>query len=138
MDRLSGSFKVFFEPPFWVGVIEEISNGKLSACKITFGSEPNDSEIFEFIQKNYYRLNFSPSVAVVKKEKSQNPKRIQREISKSRNNFSISTKSQEALKIQHEQIKCERKKLNKDKKKEKEEYIFKLKQQKKKAKKKGR
>lgn len=40
---------VYFEEPFWVGVFERIENGKLSAAKVTFGSEPKDYEVYEFI-----------------------------------------------------------------------------------------
>ncbi len=32
-------------------------SGKLSVCKITFGAEPKDYEIYDFVLKNYYRLN---------------------------------------------------------------------------------
>ena len=30
MDKVSGKLTVFFEEPFWVGVFERISAGKLS------------------------------------------------------------------------------------------------------------
>ncbi len=30
---------VFFEDPFWVGVFERIEDGKLSVCKVTFGTD---------------------------------------------------------------------------------------------------
>lgn len=42
MDRNYGKLTVYFENPFWVGVFERIENGKLSVCKVTFGSEPKD------------------------------------------------------------------------------------------------
>ena len=65
---------VFFEEPFWVGVFERIENGKLSAAKVTFGAEPKDYEVYEFILKHYYGLRFSPAVAAVVKEAKRNPK----------------------------------------------------------------
>ena len=34
MDETSGTLTVFFEEPFWVGVFERISNGRLSVCKV--------------------------------------------------------------------------------------------------------
>ena len=37
MDKVSGRLTVFFEEPFWIGVFERISEGKLSVCKVTFG-----------------------------------------------------------------------------------------------------
>ena len=69
MDKVSGRLTVFFQEPFWVGVFERISDGELTVCKVTFGSEPRDCEIQTFILKNYARLRYSPAVtAAVKKE----------------------------------------------------------------------
>ena len=45
MDSTSGKLTVYFEDPFWIGVFERISDGKLTACKVTFGAEPKDSEV---------------------------------------------------------------------------------------------
>lgn len=33
MDKVSGKLTVFFEEPFWVGVFECVSGGKLSVCR---------------------------------------------------------------------------------------------------------
>ncbi len=49
MDKVSGRLTVFFEEPFWIGVFERISEGKLSVCKVTFGAEPKDYEIYELV-----------------------------------------------------------------------------------------
>lgn len=61
MDTVSGKLTVFFEDPFWVGVFEHIEDGKLSVSKVTFSAEPKDYEVGEYIQKFYYRLQFSPA-----------------------------------------------------------------------------
>ena len=58
MDKVSGRLTVFFEEPFWIGVFEHISEGKLFVCKVTFGAEPKDYEVYDFVLKNYYRLKF--------------------------------------------------------------------------------
>ncbi|MCQ2462710.1 MAG: YjdF family protein, partial [Clostridia bacterium] len=100
---------VLFEEPFWVGVFERIENGKLSAAKVTFGAEPKDYEVYEFILKHYYDLQFSPAVETVVKEAKLNPKRMQRDIKKSLAKTGVGTKSQQALKLQQEQNKQERK-----------------------------
>ena len=68
MDGHYGKLTVFFEEPFWVGVFERVENGKLSACKVTFGAEPRDNEVWEFVLKNYDRLRFSPSVDAAVRE----------------------------------------------------------------------
>ena len=49
MDKVSGRLTVFFEEPFWRGVFERISEGKLSVCKVTFGTEPKDYEVYDFV-----------------------------------------------------------------------------------------
>ena len=124
---------VFFEGSFWVGVFERIENGKLSAAKVTFGAEPKDNEVYEFILKHYYDLQFSPAVATVVKEAKQNPKRIQSDIKKSLAKTGIGTKSQQALKLQQE-----RRVKSREQKLAEAERLFKLKQQKKKEKHRGR
>ena len=89
-------------------MFERISEGKLSVCKVTFGAEPKDYEIYEFVLKNYDGLRFSPAVAAVVKEAGRNPKRVQREVRKQVQNTGIGTKSQQALKLQQEQLKQNR------------------------------
>lgn len=94
---------VFFDPPFWVGVLERISDGKLEAAKITFGAEPKDYEVYDYLQKNWSKLRFSPSVdAGTAAKQDMNPKRRQRAISAQLACQGGSTKSQQALALQRE------------------------------------
>lgn len=60
MDKVSGKLTVFFEEQFWARVFEYVSGGELSVCKVTFGAEPKDYEVYDFVLKNYYRLQVSP------------------------------------------------------------------------------
>lgn len=138
MDKVSGRLTVFFEDPFWIGVFEWISEGKLSVCKVTFGAEPRDYEVYGFVPKHYDRLRFSPAVAADVKEASRNPKRVQREVRKQMQNHGIGTKSQQALKLQQEQSKTERRTVNRENREAEKERKFELKQQKKKEKHRGR
>lgn len=138
MDKGSGTLTVFFEEPFWVGVFERIGEGQLSVCKVTFGAEPKDYEVYEFILKNYYQLRFSPAVAAVVKETKSNPKRIQRQVHKQLQENGVGTKSQQALKLQQEQMKTERKSVSREQREAEKERKFELKQQKKKEKHRGR
>lgn len=128
---------MFFEQPFWIGVFEQIENDRLSVAKVTFGAEPKDYEVYDFISKYYYDLQFSPAVAVAVKEIKKNPKRIQRDIKKQLQDTGIGTKSQQALKLQHEQFKTERKARSREQKEAEAERMFELKQQKKKNKHRG-
>lgn len=138
MDKVTEILTVFFDNPFWIGVFERISEGKYSACKVTFGAEPKDYEVQEFILKNYDKLRFSPTIATVVKEAKHNPKRIQREVHKQTKNIGIGTKSQQALKLQQEQNKTERKSKNRKQREVEKQKQFDLKQQKKKEKHRGR
>lgn len=138
MDSNSTKLTVFFEDPFWIGVFERIENGKLSVCKVTFGAEPKDCEVWEFVLKNYYQLKFSPSVDVTVKKESTNPKRIQREARKQSFNAAIGTKSQQALQLQREENKMERKAVSREQREADKQRQFELKQQKRKKKHRGK
>ena len=137
MDKVSVKLTVFFDEPFWVGVFEHINEGKLSVAKVTFGAEPKDYEVQEYLQKDYYSLQFSPAVATVVKETKRNPKRMQRDAKKQMQENGIGTKSQQALKLQQEQNKQERKLRCREQKEADERRTFELKQQKKREKHKG-
>ena len=137
MDKASGKLTVYFEEPFWVGVFERIEDGKLFVAKVTFGAEPKDYEVQEYIQKYYFSLKFSPAVETVVKETKSNPKRIQREAKKQMQETGIGTNSQQALKLQQEQNKQERKVRSREKREEDQLQMFELKQQKKREKHKG-
>jgi len=134
MDKVNGKLTVYFEEPFWVGVFERIEDGKLFVAKVTFGAEPKDYEVQDYIQKYYFSLKFSPAVETVVKDIKRNPKRMQREAKKMLKT-GIGTKSQQALKLQQEQNKQERKERSRRKKEAQEQRMFELKQQKKREKK---
>lgn len=138
MDSDYGKLTVYFEDPFWVGVFERIEKGKLSVCKVTFGAEPKDYEVWEFVLKNYYQLRFGPSVDVIVKKKATNPKCVQREVRKQAATFGIGTKSQQALQLQREENKLERKSVSRKKREDERQRRFELKQQKRKKKHRGR
>ena len=137
MDKVSGKLTVYFEEPFWVGIFERIEDGKLFVAKVTFGAEPKDYEVQEYVQKYYFSLKFSPAVDTVVKDIKRNPKRIQRETKKQMQEIGIGTQSQQALKLQQEQNKQERKVRSQEKKEAEKLRMFELKQQKKREKHKG-
>ena len=137
MDKASGKLTVYFEEPFWVGVFERIEDGKLSVAKVTFGAEPKDYEVQQYIQKYYASLKFSPAVDTVVRDIKRNPKRVQREAKRQMQDTGIGTKSQQALKLQQVKNKQERKTRSREKKEAEEQRMFELKQQKKREKHKG-
>ena len=137
MDRVSGKLTIYFEDPFWVGVFERIENRKLSVAKVTFGVEPKDYDVLEFINRNYYHLQFSPAVETVVKDTKKNPKRAQRDAKKQTLETGIGTKSQQALKLQQEQNKQERKVRSREQREAESQRIFELKKIKKREKHRG-
>ena len=137
MDRVRGKLTIYFEDPFWVGIFERIENRKLSVAKVTFGAEPKDYEVLEFINRNYYHLKFSPAIETVVKDTKKNPKRAQRDAKKQTLETGIGTKSQQALKLQQEQNKKERNVRSREQRDVENQRLFELKQIKKREKHKG-
>ena len=138
MNESSSKLTVYFDDPFWVGVLERIENGKLSVCKVTFGAEPKDYEVWAFVLKNYSRLKFSPAVNVTVKKGAGNPKRMQREARKQSAHPGVGTKAQQALQLQREENKLIRKTISRQQREAEKQRLFELKQQKRKEKHKGR
>ena len=136
MDTVS-KLTVYFEEPFWVGVFERMEYGKLSVCKVTFGAEPKDYEVWEFILKHYYKLAFSPAIESEAKRTADNPKRRQREVRKQLCASGIGTRSQQALQMQREEIKIERKQSSRAQREAERQRQRDLKQRKRKEKHRG-
>ena len=128
---------VFFDDPFWAGVFERFEDGKLSVCKVTFGAEPKDYEVWEFVLTNYYTLRFSPAVEADLRQTADNPKRRQRNAKKQLAGTGIGTKSQQALQKQREEMKTERKEQRRELRDSEKQRQFELRQQKRKEKHRG-
>ena len=62
MSTTKTSLTVTFEAPFWIGLYERESDGAYEVCKITFGAEPKDYEVYEFLLRNWHGLSFSPKL----------------------------------------------------------------------------
>lgn len=137
MNETIRTLIVYFEDPFWVGVFERIEEGNLSVCKVTFGAEPKDYEVWEFVLRHYYELKFSPALKTEIKQTADNPKRRQRNVKKQLRNVGIGTKSQQALAAQREEMKSERKQISKEQREAEKQRQFELKQQKRKEKHRG-
>ena len=138
MERsVESKLTIYFEEPFWVGVFEELDGDKLSVCRMVFGAEPTDAEIYDFILKHYYHLRFSAPVKAEIKQKADNPKRRQRNARKQMESSGIGTKSQQALQKQYEENKVQRKIRTREQREAEKQRQFELKQQKRKEKHKG-
>ena len=137
--EISTKLTVFFDDPFWVGVCERTVDGSLAACRVVFGSEPRDYEVYAFILADWNRLSFSPPVEAGKTPAHKvNPKRMRRAIAQSlRREKGIGTKAQQALKEAREQNKTEHQQQSRAQREQEKELQFALRQQKKKEKRKG-
>ena len=104
-------------------------------------NERDPLEIFvdddKIILKKYNQLNFSPAVENVVIEKQKSYKKRQRDARKQVQLQGVGTKSQQALKLQHEQNKQEHISQSKKQKELDKMRLFALKQQKKREKHKG-
>ena len=109
MDQTGCCLTVWFEEPFWVGMFERTDGGRLSVAKVVFGAEPKDVEVYAYVLRHYNGLIFSPAVVACVKAMPRSPKRQLRDVKKQLENRGAGTRSQQALKMQQEQGRAERK-----------------------------
>ncbi|MBR2562933.1 MAG: YjdF family protein [Eubacterium sp.] len=134
---MKASLTVYFEDPFWVGIYERIDEGKLSACKVTFGAEPRDRDVSAFVLRQYDELVFSPAVEAGIRHRADGPKRRLRNARKQTEPGGTGTKSQQALQLQREERKTERRLIRREKRDAQAQRRFEMKQKKKKEKRRG-
>lgn len=131
MTRVSARLTIVFEKPFWVGIFERSYDQKIEVAKVTFGAEPKDYEVYAFILSHFHQLHFSPPIADdLSCHKKLNPKRLQRLAKKQASETGVGKKAQQALKLQQEQKKIERKNISKQQRDAQKQRQFELKQQK--------
>lgn len=105
-EGASTTFAVYFDGQFWVGIVERIDEGGLSAARVVFGAEPSDEEIFRFVLDRWGTLRFSPEIEAERGKEPRNPKRRQREAAKAAAKAAPSTKAQQAIAEMREQGKA--------------------------------
>lgn len=138
MSQTTARLTVFFEDPFWVGIYERTCDDQYTVSKITFGSEPKDYEVYDFLQQGWRGLRFSASIETGPTDaKRINPKRMQRCINRQLQEIGIGTKAQQALKLQHEQNKLLQKSDSREKREADQQRKFCIRQQKRKEKHRG-
>ncbi|EJW16745.1 YjdF family protein [Paenibacillus alvei] len=102
---------VFFEGPFWIGIVEDTVHGRLKACRHVFGAEPKDAEVLEFVEVFMMPLMervTQTAVGAQEQLRRINPKRLARRAAMEMKQRGISTQSQEALRLDYESRKKER------------------------------
>jgi hypothetical protein len=134
---MSVTLTVFFDDPFYAGMIERVDDGMLVVAKVVFGAEPSDQQVYDWLLENYFQLRFSPPIEGVKEIRiAANPKRRQRQAAKI-TTVGIGTKSQQAMQLAHEEVKQMRKIRTKEQREQEEERKLQLHIAKKKAKHRG-
>lgn len=105
-------FTVYFDDPYWVGVLEEERDGYLFAARYIFGAEPSDQEIYDFVLHGYLALRNRMSTGVrieaAISKRVLNPKRMQRKVRRAIQEEGVSSKAHEAMRLQREVNKQER------------------------------
>ena len=139
METAKSKLTVLFDPPFWVGVFERESGGRYEACKLTFGAEPRDAEVWACVLARYDRLDFSPALAVQRApDRTVSPKRAQRLARRQTQSAGVGTKAQQALPLQREQQKTQRQRLSRQNREAEEERRYLLRREKRREKRRGR
>ena len=131
---------ILFQDPFWIGLYEREEDGRYQVCRIVFGAEPRDQEVYQFLLEHWRKLRFSPAVAGgLPPEAIRNPKRRRRrrEVHRKTRAAGMGTKAQQALKLQQEQGKLERKVRSRQEKEAEEARRFQLRQEKRREKHRG-
>ena len=94
---------VWFADPFWVGVYEREAEGRLEVCRHTFGAEPKDGEVWQWLLSAWRGLDFSPAVEAPRRPSGrENPKRVRRQARNRPEKTGVGTKAQQALQLRQE------------------------------------
>jgi hypothetical protein len=59
MERCS--FTLFFEDPYWVGIVEKADGERYLVGKTVFGAEPSNAELLEFVHRRLQFVKLLPS-----------------------------------------------------------------------------
>ena len=138
METAKAKLTVLFDPPFWVGLFERENEGRYEACRVVFGGEPKDFEVYAYVLDHYHRLDFSPALqAEAGADRRINPKRAQRLYRRQTQCTGIGTKAQQALQLQQEQKKTERRALSREVREAEEARRYQLHREKRKEKHRG-
>ena len=88
-----------------MGVAERWDGAGYRAAKVTFGAQPTDAEILQWVEKEWHRLRFSPPQAEPERSvpERSNPKLARREAARAVERRGLGTKAQQALSAQREQ-----------------------------------
>ncbi len=97
---------IFFENPFWVGVLERYDEAGYAAARYVFGGEPTDAELLRFAADESPRLVFSARTDGPPSGRAEvNFKRRRRLARKETAQLGIGTLAQRTLQSERERMK---------------------------------
>lgn len=138
MDTVMAKLTVYFEEPFWVGLYERTENGEMRVCRVVFGAQPKEQEVYAYFLHNFTKLRLSPPVKAQQRQtRCANAKRMQRAVHKALQHRDAGTKARQAVKLQQEQGKAERKSRRHERRETQQMKKFALRQEKKREKHRG-
>ncbi|HHC5847025.1 TPA: YjdF family protein [Staphylococcus aureus] len=108
---------IFYDGQFFVALVEYKMENKSKFIQYTFGNEPDDIEVLDFIHHQLVEMIDDVQTIVYTKNKSRkvNPKKLQRQIAKEQKKPKYSTQAQIAIKEELELKKKQRRKHYKEK-----------------------
>ena len=138
METGYAKLTVRFEDPFWVLLYERGGGGTYEVCKLPFGAEPGDQEVYAFLLENWRSLSFSPPVAAGGPlERKVSPKRALRASRRAVRPAAPGTKAQQALALQREAGKAARTRRSRAEREAEEERKLALRRETRRQKRKG-
>jgi len=130
-------FTVFFEDPFWVGIVEENYNGINYMGKHIFGAEPSNSELLQFYIYEFDKIKKVKISETNIETRKMGFKKSLNKSKKAQDKIGVGTKSQNLFKMAFEEGMETKKKERKIEELTNKEEKYKKKQEKKLEKKKG-
>lgn len=111
---MPSTFTVYFDDPFWVGLLEIRGPEGVRAARHVFGAEPTGPELLDFSVRGFGdlldRAMLAPPVVEggAARPRVGNPKRAARAAARDRSARPVSTAAQEAMSRSYELAKAER------------------------------
>ncbi len=113
---------ILFDSPYWIGLLEDERDGFLYAARYIFGAEPSDQQVYAFVQHDLLDLTAQMTVGLpieTAERHPVNPKRMQREVRRELSQTGVTTKAQEAMRLQIES----RKRIRREDKREQRDAL---------------
>jgi hypothetical protein len=130
---------VFFEGEFWVGLFEREDAGQVQAARVVFGAEPTSPELLNWLRLQFDHLEFSRATAAAGPSSlAPNPKRALREAKRATLTRGVTGAAQEAMRVELETRKLERRVTTKAERAAADERKRALRREKQKARHRGR